>query len=414
MYLIKSQIVFYNRATRCYLKMSDNQKQLSNPVGLFTLYLRVSFIVFILLFINIKSQVIGATIKSIKWKTSPESLYFLITPDKRIPYTTENRLVEEGYFSVELSGITTRYENKTVPINDFRLSQVKIQPLSNRLKFIFYPQSVVSFSVGYDNQEKNCLVVSITPTLKKLENCRVIIIDPGHGGKSRGARSAYKINGRYVWEKDIVLQIAYKLKRLIDHSPGFVAYLTRTDDRYISLSRRVELAQKMKGDLFISIHCNAVSGFRPSRVRGIEFFCWNEKGSESEAVKFLERLENDEMGNSIINPTNNHHLKRILTNLLKEELELQKQKSKQFCYLLNKTFRENSYFRKYNRGVKEARFKVLANYSMPAVLIEVGFLSNKYEARLLVNPDFQWIVSRAIFKGIKKYFSTQPVMTAGR
>jgi len=352
------------------------------------------------------TPVYPASINAIKWAKSDTSVQFFITPSQRVGYLTENLLAENGYFVLELLGITQNYGTKWIEVKEPYLSRVLVQSDGDRLKFFFYPPVMTNMSIDYDRTKKDTLVVTITPFLKNPEGCKVIIIDPGHGGKSRGARSAYKINGKYVWEKDVVLQMSYKLKRLIDQSPGYVARLTRTDDSYVGLSERVELSRKLGGDLFVSIHCNAVRGFRATNARGIEFYCWSHRGTDSETGKFLESLENEEMLD-ISQTDSNGQLKKVLTNLLKEELQVQKQESLNLCSMLNASFKKDSYFLKYNRGIKEARFKVLANYEMPATLIEVGFISNPYEAKLLIDSDFQWRACRAIFAGIQGYFSSK-------
>jgi N-acetylmuramoyl-L-alanine amidase len=353
-----------------------------------------------------------ATIKSIKWVKTSSALDFRITTDTRVRFTTRNCLSERGYFTLEMSNISANYGNKWLEVKDFRLGKVKVDSFNDTLRFTFYPSVMVTYDFLYDAKNANCLVTKIMPVVRKPGDNKIIIIDPGHGGKSKGARSAYKVNGKYVWEKDLVLNVARKLKRKIDLMPGYKAYLTRNSDTYVSLARRVEFAQKMQGDLFLSIHCNAVDGYRASQARGIEFFCWSERGSENEAIRYLEKMENDvdlykETSNG------NNDVKKILKNLIKEGIEIQKDESLRFCNILDDSFRENSYFKKYNRGVKEARFKVLANHVMPSALIEVGFMSNKYEVRNLVRDTFQNDVCNAIFNSITRYFSYQHLASAG-
>lgn len=330
---------------------------------------------------------------------------FCIFLNEPVKFLTEDWLSTKGYFSVELSGIAANYGARYVEVGDPRLSQVVMESHSGRLKFTFFTQEGVKFDVGYDSEGKNCLVINIQRISQKPSVPKKVILDPGHGGEARGARSAHKIKGEYLWEKDVVLDIALKLKRLCDNSPNLQAFMTRTDDRYVSLYERVKFAEEVKGELFISIHCNAIEGFRPTEARGVEFYCWSERGSDYEAGRFLEQLENDEFLETVKSGANNN-LKKILTDLLKEELRKQKNQSLYLCQILNTSFKKFPYFQRYNRGVKEARFKVLANYSMPAVLIETGFISNKYEARLLSDQNFQWTIAKAIFNGIAEYFSS--------
>ncbi len=346
----------------------------------------------------------SASVESIKWVRSPDSLDFQIRLSDRVAYTISDHITRKGYFSVQLKDISSNYGNRWIDVNNIYLRRVKVDSARDTLRLTFYPQVLVRYSVHYDRANMNFLHISLTPVVKKRSNSKIIVLDPGHGGKSRGARSAVKINGSYVWEKDLVLDIAYKLKRLIDLSPDYIACMTRTDDRYLGLTDRIKYAQKMGGDLFISIHCNAVGGYRSSKARGIEFFHWSERGSEHEAVRFLERIENEEHRDCAA-PDNNGELKAILTTLFKEELEERKRESRDFCKILNASFCQYPYFREYNRGIKKARFKVLANHMMPSVLVELGFMSNKSEIYRLVDEEFQWQACKAMFASIRKYFS---------
>lgn len=363
----------------------------------------LSLIVIIFSLLQSFTQIYATTIKSITWEKSADSLNFFISTSSPVKFVTENHLLQKGYFSLELLNVAANYRPCTIEIGDPRLKRVEVAYVSDRVKFLFYSPTSIMFDVNYVEAVKNRLLVTIRTPVQKSLKPKVVIIDPGHGGESRGARSAYKIKGNYVWEKDIVLQIALKLKKLVDASPNLVAYLTRTEDNYVSLYERIKFAEKMKGDIFLSIHCNAIEGFRPTAARGIEIYYWSDSGTVGETNRFLEQLENDELFNAV-DTTFNNHLKKILSNILKDELRQQTQASYYFCQILNNSLRKYPYFQKYNRGIKQARFKVLANYSMPAILIETGFLSNKDEARYLVDPSYQQLLAKAIFEALNNYF----------
>lgn len=215
----------------------------------------------------------------------------------------------------------------------------------------------------------------------------LVILDPGHGGWHKGA--AGTVNGRTVWEKDLTMSMARKTKTLLDARGRYEVILTRTQDVYVGLYERVQFAEKREGDLFVSIHCNATDN--PSarnRARGLEFWYWNKNGSTSAAARELERLENDESGNPGLSQAL-PQARRLLSSLMADQLEVQALQSRKVCEAMESVFLRQSYFRQYYRGIHSARFKVLENYMMPSVLVEVGFLSHPTEARLLASGQFQ-------------------------
>jgi N-acetylmuramoyl-L-alanine amidase len=235
---------------------------------------------------------------------------------------------------------------------------------------------------------------------------RLVIIDAGHGGYSKGARSARKINGTYYYEKDLVLDFAKKLHYLIEKSPNISAVMTRERDEYVSLSERVDFAQKKEGALFLSIHLNDAP--QSSSARGIEIYHWAETGANDAALRYLEKLENDQ-DLPKVSEAQDQNLKQIITGMLKDALEEEKISSERACEAMWQSFQTNPYFRAYHRmpTVKSAHFTVLANYAMPAILIEVGFLSNTKEAQYLVSESFQWTTARLIYNGIQNYFARE-------
>ncbi len=394
---------------------------------------------------------------SLKWESLKSAFRFHISTEKAIRYVIADRTDEHGYFYVDVPGITQAYENRTLHLTDPRLVKIVIQcyPAQQRVRFVFYLQPGVHWSVNYDGDHTRLLVqlslgkairvsAQHTKTLKgrqllpsmppfnpesektqtpskssgadsqdtyvlPFQNERkLVIIDPGHGGFSKGARTSRRIHGHYYWEKDLVLKIAWKLKALIDKSPNLSAKMTRKKDVYVSLADRVEFAEKNNGDLFISVHLNAVEGHRGTRARGIEIYHWSETGSKNAAVRYLEKLENDQLLPRLPK-TQNRRLKRILTSMLKDALEEEKIQSTHLCNVMWGQFKKYPYFRKHHRNpvVKSARFYVLANYAMPSILIEVGFLSNPREAVYLISDSFQWKSARLIYNGIQAYFASE-------
>lgn len=228
----------------------------------------------------------------------------------------------------------------------------------------------------------------------------LVILDPGHGGWHKGA--AGTVNGRTVWEKDLTMAMAQKTKALLDARGRCETILTRTQDVYVGLYERVQFAEKRGGDLFVSIHYNATSNpAAKNRARGLEFWYWNKNSSNSAAARELERLENDESGN----PGLSHALpqaRRLLSSLMADQLEIQALESRKVAEVMEKVFLRQSYFRQHYRGIHSARFKVLENYMMPSVLVEMGFLTHPTEARLMVGAQFQDMAARCLADSIEQ------------
>ncbi|MCK5835231.1 MAG: N-acetylmuramoyl-L-alanine amidase [Lentisphaeria bacterium] len=201
---------------------------------------------------------------------------------------------------------------------------------------------------------------------ESLVNRRVsrIIIDPGHGGKDRGAK------GRTYTEKAVALDISKKLATLL-RGYGFQVYLTRTGDSFPSLASRPAFAKKRKGDLFLSIHCNSAT----AAAKGIETFLITPKGASSTSG-----------GSKRKKTTTANTFDKYNARLAYEVQNA----------LVAQT-------RAVDRGIKHAQFVVLDRAPCPAALIEIGFLSNRGEERLLGSRSYQNKVALGIARGVMKY-----------
>jgi len=216
-----------------------------------------------------------------------------------------------------------------------------------------------------------------------------IVIDPGHGGKDPGAIGR---NGTY--EKHVVLAIARKLKQLIEERTNIKVLMTREDDRFVGLDQRTEFANRNEAKLFISIHANSNPS---SRVNGVStYFLGPENTEEAREVALLEnsviKYEKDSKYADLTQE--NLILSTMAQNIYNTESEdmaaiVQHEISKR-CRLID-------------RGVRQAGFYVLWGASMPNILVEVAFISNKYEEKKLRQSSFQEDVAEAIYESIKKF-----------
>ncbi|HTM49638.1 MAG TPA: N-acetylmuramoyl-L-alanine amidase [Bryobacteraceae bacterium] len=217
-----------------------------------------------------------------------------------------------------------------------------------------------------------------------------VVIDPGHGGHDQGSTGPGGL-----LEKELVLDVAQRLGKLIETGLGSEVIFTRSDDTFIPLESRTELANKMKADLFLSIHAN--SSPYPS-VSGVETYHLNLTSSR-EALDLASR-ENAGSQRSI------HDLSEIIQKITQRD---KSEESKEFANkmqaaLFSAASRSNPTVK--NRGVKRAPFVVLIGATMPSILAEIGFLSNTREEALLKRADHRQKLAEALYRGLSRYAET--------
>ena len=216
-----------------------------------------------------------------------------------------------------------------------------------------------------------------------------IVIDPGHGGKDPGA-----IGRGGTREKDVVLAIALELRRVIREKSDIKVLMTRDDDRFIELKQRTEFANRNEAKLFISIHANSNLS---RRIKGVStYFLGIGNTEEAREVALLEnsviKYEKDSKYADL--SQENMILSTMAQNIYNTESEdlaaiVQREISKH-CNLKN-------------RGVRQAGFYVLWGASMPNILVETAFISNKSEEKLLRQPSFRKKIAEAIFESVIKF-----------
>lgn len=222
----------------------------------------------------------------------------------------------------------------------------------------------------------------------------VVVIDAGHGGKDHGT------SGKKVKEKDLALSIALKVGNYIEQNvPGVKVIYTRTDDRYLSLDERADIANKAKADLFICIHANA----NPNRMAyGTETYVMGLHKDES-------NLAVAKRENSVILLDEDYHERYegfdptspesyILFTLTQSAFQAS---SLSFAQKVEDQFKNR--VGRVSRGVKQAGFLVLWRTTMPSVLIETGFLSNSTEEKFLSSDEGQNLIASGIYRAFKEY-----------
>jgi len=214
-----------------------------------------------------------------------------------------------------------------------------------------------------------------------------IVIDPGHGGHDTGTIGPTGLN-----EKDVVLDVALRLKKLLEHSTGCEVIMTRSDDTFIPLEERTAIANEKGADLFLSVHANA----SPDRnARGVETYYLNFTSSP-EALEVAAR-ENATSQESV-HELQNLIKKIAMTEKIEESQDLAKQVQREVYTRMTKASGAQR-----DRGVKKAPFVVLIGANMPSVLAEISFLTNPRDERMLKRPDYREKIASALYSGIVEY-----------
>jgi N-acetylmuramoyl-L-alanine amidase len=218
---------------------------------------------------------------------------------------------------------------------------------------------------------------------------RTICLDPGHGGSDLGA-----VGRSNLLEKDLTLKVAKKLKGIIESKLGLHVVMTRETDEEVSLNSRVAKANNQKAQMFVSIHVN--SSYRKAAT-GPETYYVSLKATDQDAF-LLSQKENSAFNEEIDKLASDDELKMILWDMAQNEYI--KESAKLADYI---QYELNILMDTQNRGVKQAPFRVLMRAAMPAILVEIAFVSNFSEEKKLKDDAFLGKVAAALYAGISKY-----------
>ncbi len=313
--------------------------------------------------------------------------------------------IKEGTLYIFLSGVSVdpNLIKKVKPRGLVR--KIKLKKVANNTQLEFPLKS------GYETQESfvdpvngDIIITIHNKMLSSVGNSNlddlvskwkfdVIVIDAGHGGKDVGA-----IGVTGVKEKDVNLGIALKLGKLIKKKmPGIKVVYTRKTDKFVELYKRGKIANENNGKLFISIHCNSLKK-KPSSTNGFEIYLLR-PGRTKEAIAIAE------FENSVIKLEENPDRYQKLTDenfiLVSMAHSAFMRYSEKFSELLNKEYLKSTKLK--SRGIKQAGFYVLVGASMPGILLETGFLSNRKDEKYLKSAAGQQNIAKALFKAIEQY-----------
>lgn len=237
--------------------------------------------------------------------------------------------------------------------------------------------------------------VDSAPLLGPDDKIDVIVIDPGHGGSDYGA-----IGQKGTREKDVALNIGKELAKLIRKDKQFKVIMTRDRDQTIDLAERASIANKATADLFISIHANSSP---KKHVRGWNvFFLAQARNDSARAVAQLENSSFVRKQRASVDNSGDEYFDDPILGILNEMIMTEFQaESHDFAMMVDREMRRS--VRIPARGVDQAGFFVLNKVFTPSVLVEVGFISNKNEEKLLKKKDYHKKVAKAIYKAIKRF-----------
>jgi len=259
------------------------------------------------------------------------------------------------------------------------------------------PNSLVKYKIRSPNSSPNKLEIVkpqiLNSNVAKINKKPVIVIDAGHGGKDPGTIGVFARSK----EKNITLSYAKELAKQLAKENKYKVYLTRDSDIFIPLDKRVAKSRRKKADLFISLHANSISD---NNVSGFSIYTLSENSSDKQA-ELLAQKENQA---DIINGIDFSGASREITKTL---IDLSQRESKNNSARLAKfIIREikSTDIEILQNTHRFAGFMVLTAPDMAAVLIELGYLSNKHEEKLLNSLSYRRLVSKSLTSAINKYF----------
>jgi len=220
---------------------------------------------------------------------------------------------------------------------------------------------------------------------------KIVVIDPGHGGKDPGA-----IGYSGIYEKTITLAMAKELKAMLDKEGRYTVYLTRTTDIFIPLRDRVKIARKYNADLFMSIHADSAAN---RNAKGLSVYTLSETASDKEAEALAERENKADIIGGLNLLEHSKEVSDILINLAQRETL---NRSSEFAGFMVQEMRKS--VKLVDNTHRFAGFAVLKAPDVPSVLLEMGYLSNRTEEYQLKQPSYRKKLATSTSKAIKQYF----------
>ncbi len=336
-------------------------------------------------------------LKSIHWKDSQRLVLKFSRPVRKDELNsfalndTKNNKFKKIY------DINAVLSEKAMQLKHTSVKKIRLAQFDQKtLRIVFENDTLIKQQYKVDGDEltikmssenRELTYIPIQPNYSK----KVIVIDPGHGGKDAGAvgHNSYR-------EKVVVLQLSKKLRDILVER-GYTVYMTRNSDDFVELRQRTRFANKKKADLFLSIHANSVPKKNWSKAKGIEtYFLSTNKSARAKRVAAIENADIGKMEQAGMDDA--LHLMNREKILASNKLAIDLQKN-MLASLRTK------YSGVLGNGVRSGPFWVLVGAQMPAVLIELGFISHPTEATNMVDHRYQMSQAIGIANGVDGYFA---------
>jgi N-acetylmuramoyl-L-alanine amidase len=355
----------------------------------------------------------AATITDIRFWSAPDHTRVVLDLTEPIQYEIFSQ-ENPPQSHLELKGVTLLTQKKEIEVNDPYLTKIGLTKLAKgKIKLIFYqkrPLNITIFPLKPYQDKPHRLVIDLVDLAQEKKEqeerqsqkeiipkgTKIVVIDPGHGGEDPGA-----VGPRKTMEKDIVLKVGEKLIHLFSQDKEIQTYLTRKGDYFIPLEQRIKMAREYGADLFVSLHTDG--SFNP-QARGSSVYCLSLTGATDEAAKILADKENmsNVLGGAFLRPasiTKDPNLNQILLDLMQNNS-------------MKESFRFAELFLEDVKGInhlkypsyRQANFIVLKAPDIPSALVEMAFITNKEDERLLNRKEFQEKMTTTLAASIKRYF----------
>ena len=346
-------------------------------------------------------------VKDIHYLSSPD--YTRVVMDLTGPVEfSKNRLSNPDRVYFDLKNASIAKEIKTsLPVGDGIVKTVRASQFNNDTVRVVFDIEEISDYKSFILEDPAKLVIDLYGKSKKAEKPDVtsakrrIVIDAGHGGHDPGA-----IGPNRLYEKDVVLDIALKVKKILMADPLNEVFLTRDKDVFIPLEERTAIANRKNADLFVSIHANASQN---RRARGIETYMLNWTDDE-EAMKVAARENKISLKKMRAMNKQMDTVETILSGLMRENKRDESVKLANYIQKSMASTLDDHHKNILDHGVKQALFYVLFGAKMPSVLVEVAFISNPEEENRLSQDSCKQEIAKSIAAGLNTYITSAPII----
>ncbi len=339
-------------------------------------------------------------LKSIRWKDSQRLVLKFTRPIQKTElnsFTLSDKKKKKYKKVYDVYAVLTQ---KAMHLKHSSVKKIRLAQFDQKtLRIVFendnpiqhqYKISKNELTIKMSSENRELSYIPIKQNLAR----KIIVIDPGHGGKDAGA-----VGHKKYREKVVVLQLSKKLRDILVKR-GYAVYMTRNGDNFVKLRKRTRFANKKKADLFLSIHANSVPKRNRKKAHGIETYFLST--NKSERAKRVAAIENADIGKMERGGMDDAlHLMNREKIFASNKLAIDLQQN------MLASLKPN-YKNVLDNGVRSGPFWVLVGAQMPAVLIELGFISHPKEAVNMVNHRYQQKQALGIANGIDRYFAKNP------